>query len=79
MIRAFWLLPVMIAGACDKEVPQVDDPDNIIVNDEKMSAAAFLEKYCIEKEDDSNCSKVLEIATKNFLDRARVRRFYFKE
>jgi hypothetical protein len=73
MIRVFWLLPAMIAYACDKEVPYVDDPNNIVIAGEKMSAAAFLEKYCIDKEEeDSTCSKVLEAATKNFLDRARV-------
>ena len=65
----------MIACACDKEVPQVDDPNNIVINGEKMSGTAFLEKYCIEKEGDSICSKVLEAATKDFLDRARVPRF----
>lgn len=72
MIRALWLLPAVIACACDNGVPQVDDPNNIVINGEKMSAPAFLEKYCIGKEADSSCSKVLEANTRNFLDRARV-------
>jgi hypothetical protein len=72
MIRAFWLLPAVIACACDKSVPHVDDPNNIVINGKKMSPTAFLEKYCIEKEEDSSCSKVLEGTTRNFLDRARV-------
>ena len=73
MIRAFWLLPAVIACACDKGVPHVDDPNNIVINGEKMSATAFIEKYCVGKEvDSSSCSKVLEATTRNFLDRARV-------
>ena len=50
MIRAFWLLPAVIACACNKGVPHVDDPNNIVINGEKMSAIAFIEKYCIGKE-----------------------------
>ena len=72
MIRAFWLLPAVIACACDKGVPHVDDPSNIVINGKKMSATAFLEKYCIGKEGDSTCSQVVEATTRNFLDRARV-------
>ena len=72
MIRAFWLLPAVIACACDKGVPHVDDPNNIVINGEKMSATAFMEKYCIGKDVDSTCSKVLDAAIRNFLDRARV-------
>jgi hypothetical protein len=73
MIRVFWLLPVAIACACDKGVPHVDDPNNIVINGEKMSGTAFMEKYCIGKEVDSTCSKVLEATARNFLDRARLR------
>jgi hypothetical protein len=72
MIRALWLLPAVIACACDRAVPHVDDPSNIVINGEKMSATAFIEKYCIGKERDFTCSKVLEAATRNFLDKARV-------
>jgi glutathione synthase/RimK-type ligase-like ATP-grasp enzyme len=72
MIRAFWLLSVMVVCACDKEVPYVDDPNNIVIAGEKMDTTAFLEKYCIGKEENPICSKVLNAATKNLLDKARV-------
>ena len=72
MIRAFWLLPTVVACACDTEVPYVANPNNIVINGEKMSAADFLKKYCIGKEEDSTCSKVVEAAAKNLIDRARV-------
>jgi hypothetical protein len=71
MIRPIWLLPAMAVLACEREVPHVDDPHNIVVNGEKMSQAAFLEKYCIRKENDPTCSKVLNAATQNMIDRAR--------
>ena len=71
MIRALWLLPALAMTACGQEVPHVDDPHNIVVNGEEMSQAAFLEKYCIRKESDPTCSKVLNAATQNMIDRAR--------
>jgi hypothetical protein len=45
--------------------------DNIVVEGEAMSQADFLEKYCIGKEKDPNCSKVLDAAAKNLIDRDR--------
>ena len=71
MIRAIWLFPAMVVFACDREVPNVGDPNNIIVNGEKMSQTDFLNKYCIEKEDDPICSEVLDAATINIIDRVR--------
>jgi hypothetical protein len=56
--------------ACEREVPRVDDPNNIVVNGEKMSQDAFLEKYCIGKEKHPTCSKVLDAATQNLINRA---------
>ncbi|SEO25943.1 hypothetical protein SAMN05216404_11566 [Nitrosospira multiformis] len=71
MIRAMWLFPAIAFLACEREVPYVDDPNNIIVSGEKMSQTDFLNKYCIGKEDNPTCSKVLDAATRNMLDRAR--------
>ena len=59
MIRAIWLLLATVVLACDKGVPHVDDPYNIVVNGKKMNPTAFLKKYCIEKENEPTCSKVL--------------------
>ena len=70
MIRAFWLLPMLAGAACGQEVPHVDDPHNIVVNGEEMSQADFLDKYCIGKENNPTCSKVLDAATRNMIDRA---------
>ena len=73
MIRPIWLLPAIAVLACEREVPHVDDPTNIVVNDERMSQDAFINKYCTEKIDDPTCSKVVDAATKNLIDRARGR------
>ncbi|SOD39907.1 hypothetical protein [Nitrosovibrio sp. Nv4] len=71
MIRASWLLPGIFVLACEREVPQVDDPHNIVVNGKEMSQAAFLDKYCIRKENHPTCSEVLNAATQNMIDRVR--------
>jgi hypothetical protein len=71
VIRASWLLPGIFALGCEREVPHVDDPDNIVGNGKKMSQDTFLNKYCIGKEKDPTCSKVLDAAAKNLIDRAR--------
>ncbi|SEO19593.1 hypothetical protein SAMN05216404_11373 [Nitrosospira multiformis] len=71
MIRAFSFLPALMVAACGQEVPQVDDPHNIVVNGEEMSQADFLDKYCIGKESNPTCSKVLDAATRNLIDKAR--------
>ncbi|SEO52644.1 hypothetical protein SAMN05216404_1353 [Nitrosospira multiformis] len=73
MIRATWLLPGIFVLACEREVPHVDDSNNIVVNGEKMSQDAFLEKYCIGKEKNPTCSKVLDAAAQNLIERARKR------
>ncbi|PTQ76945.1 hypothetical protein C8R21_1596 [Nitrosospira multiformis] len=71
MIRAAWLLPGVFVLACEREVPHVDDPYNIVVNGEEMSQTDFINKYCTGKEKDSTCSKVLDAAVKSLMDRAR--------
>jgi hypothetical protein len=71
MIRASWLLPGIFVLACEREVPQVDDPHNIVVNGKEISQDAFLAKYCIGKENHPTCSKVLDAAVLNMIDRAR--------
>ena len=58
MSRLYWLLTALVAYACDKDVPHVDDPFNIVVNGVSMSSADFLNKYCIEKEVEPTCLKV---------------------
>ncbi|SET72720.1 hypothetical protein SAMN05216412_11518 [Nitrosospira multiformis] len=75
MIRPIWLLPGIFVLACEREVPHVDDLDNIMVNGEEMSQTDFINKYCIGKENDPTCSKVLDAAAKNLIDRARGQRF----
>ncbi|SEA60128.1 hypothetical protein SAMN05216403_1307 [Nitrosospira multiformis ATCC 25196] len=75
MIRPIWLLPGIFVLACEREVPYVDDPSNIVVDGEKMSQTDFINKYCIGKENGPTCSKVLDAAAKNLIDRARSQRF----
>jgi hypothetical protein len=40
------------------EVPTVDNPHNIIVDGKNITQANFLQKYCINKEENENCIKV---------------------
>ncbi len=76
MIRAVWLLPVIFVLACERDVPQVDDPNKIVVKGEEMSQTDFLNKYCMEKENHPTCSKVMDAAVLNMIDRARSQHFY---
>ena len=71
VIRAAWLLSGIFVLACEREMPHVDDPDNIVVDGEEMSQTDFISKYCIGKENGLTCSKVLDAAAKNLIDRAR--------
>jgi hypothetical protein len=72
VIRPIWLLPAIAVLACEREAPpRVDDPHNIVVNGEQMNQDNFLNKYCPEEIDDPTCSKVLDAATSNMIDKAR--------
>lgn len=75
MIRAAWLLSGIFVLACEREMPHVDDPDHIVVDGEEMSHTEFINKYCVGKEKGLTCSKVLDAAAKDFIDRARGQRF----
>lgn len=76
MIREVWLLPVIFVLACEQDVPQVDDPNKIVIKGEEMSQTDFLNKYCTEKENHSTCSKVMDAAVQNMIDKARSRKLY---
>ena len=75
MIRPIWLLPGIFVLACEREVPHVDDLDNIVVDGEEISQTDFINKYCSGKENSPTCSKVLDAAAKSLIDRARDQRF----
>ncbi|ODT64557.1 MAG: hypothetical protein ABS69_20275 [Nitrosomonadales bacterium SCN 54-20] len=75
MIRAAWLLSGIFVLACEREMPSIDDADNIVVDGEEMSQTDFINKYCIGKEKSLTCSKVLDAAAKSLIDRARGQRF----
>jgi len=55
----------MLLTACDKteklpkdEVPRVDNPHDVVVDGQNITQANFLQKYCINKEENENCIKV---------------------
>ena len=48
---------VVLAG-CNDSVPKVDDPRNIVVDGQPMTARAFVEKYCAGKEEHETCLTV---------------------
>lgn len=50
----------LLLVACKNDVPNVEDPHNIVIDNQKMTQAAFLEKYCASKSNDENCMKVLQ-------------------
>lgn len=60
MKKLFAVAPFLIAllAACSDGVPKIDDPHNVIVDGQKMTQAAFLEKYCIGKGNNETCLKV---------------------
>jgi hypothetical protein len=54
------LFQIVMLLACSKgdDVPKIDDPHNVVVNGQKMTQRAFLEKYCVAKVDNETCGKV---------------------
>jgi hypothetical protein len=75
VIRAAWLLSGIFVSTREREMPHIDDPDNLVVDGEEMSQTDFINKYCIGKEKVLTCSRVLDAAAKNFIDRTRGQRF----
>lgn len=59
------LVVSLMTSACNQGVPQVDDPNNIVVNGEKMPQWKFLNKYCVKQAADPTCSKVRHAMEKN--------------
>ena len=68
-IRTILLLPAIVAGACNTGVPHVDDPNNIVINGEKLAPVVFLEKYCIDQAFETTCLKVSHAARTNIRGR----------
>ncbi len=64
------ILSVILLASCDKpdSVPTVDDVNNIMVDDNKMTPSQFMEKYCYGKTDNETCLKVSKAHKKNFLN-----------
>ena len=63
MRKLFILVPFIfgIMSACSKsvpDVPDVQDPHNIVVDGKKMLQKDFLEKYCVVKPTYPTCLKV---------------------
>lgn len=54
------LLPTLLLTACNDGdgVPKLDDPHQPVVDGQKMTKTAFLEKYCIAKDTNETCIKV---------------------
>jgi len=47
-----------LAVGCGKQIPSVDDPNNIVVAGESMTQQAFVEKYCNDQTQHETCVKV---------------------
>jgi hypothetical protein len=46
-------------SACEFDsVPNIQDPNNVVVNGEPMTQRAFIEKYCVGKPLNETCIKV---------------------
>lgn len=58
VFRFLGLLLALALTACSSGVPTVADPHNIVVDGQKMTQAAFLEKYCAGKATDATCVAV---------------------
>ncbi len=59
------LLSMALLTACSDEVPKVEDPHNVVVEGQKMTQAAFLQKYCVGKEFNETCAKVQNAMSKD--------------
>jgi CheY-like chemotaxis protein len=64
-------LTKLMLNLCGTEVTVSSTAADGLEHGKEMSQAAFLDKYCIRKENDPTCSKVLNAATQNMIDRAR--------
>ncbi|MEY3201040.1 MAG: hypothetical protein RIR70_590 [Pseudomonadota bacterium] len=65
-MKTIFAIAILVSlTACDDGVPEVEDPQNIVINGQKMSSVAFLEKYCIGKTNNETCAKVSYYARKN--------------
>ncbi len=52
------LFSTVLLTACSDGIPKVEDPHNVVVGGQKMTQAAFLQKYCIGKEYNETCAKI---------------------
>lgn len=52
------LLFVALLSACGDGIPPVDDVNNIVVNGKTISKDAYLQEYCMGKQDNKYCAKV---------------------
>lgn len=52
------LFGIFLSACVDKSVPDVEDPNNVVINGESMTQRAFIEKYCIGKPKNETCLKV---------------------
>lgn len=57
-------IAVLLVGCAPEPdpVPPVDDPRNIVVDGQSMTAQAFVEKYCTDKTGHETCVKVRRAA-----------------
>lgn len=52
------LLTGFLAACSNDDVPNVEDPHNVVVDGQKITQADFLQKYCVGKELNETCTKV---------------------
>jgi len=54
------IILITLLAACKSEVPEVPhvNPHNIVINDIKITQAAFLEEFCINVTGNEDCEKV---------------------
>jgi len=67
-MKLHFLIAVFTAlflSACGSNVPEVDDPDNIVIDGEKLTKAQFLERFCAGKSDNETCMKILQANRKS--------------
>ncbi len=59
------LISTVLLTACSDGIPKVEDPHNVVVDGQKMTQAAFLQKYCIGKEYNETCGQVQNAMSKD--------------
>lgn len=56
--KSIFVTSLLILTACEGRVPEVSNPENIVIDGKHMSKMEFINKYCNDKLTNETCIKV---------------------